>query len=535
MRLSSWFSQKNSVKGATSILIVTLTISNLLGALRDHYLAQKIPTDLLDTYYAAFRIPDLIFNILILGAVSSAFIPVFSRYLIQKRDGEANQLASSIATVGMSGIVIIVILTYLFLPSLIPIIVPSFSLEKQQLTLTLSRFLLFSPLFFGISYFLSALLNSYKRFLVTSLAPLLYNLSIIVSTILLSEKYGVYAIGWGVVTGAFLHMLIQFIPIKSLGIRLRFIWDTSSSSIKEVGRLMLPRSIGLGAMQILLLAFTAIASGLGPGSVAIFALADNIQTMPTVVFGTSISSALFPTLAESYSLGKLDDFNRYLEKAVISILFLLVPASVGVILLRIQIVRLVLGSGQFGWEQTVITSQVLGFFALSLVFSGLIPLFSRAFYALHNTRIPTYYAIITVFISIIIGYFATDFLGVSGLALAFSIGSLINCLLLYFALRKKLPEFNETVVWSSLTKIIIASSAMAISIQITKIAIGTLYDLSHFIEVAAQAGIAIAIGGAVYFAVTHVLGLTEVDLFGLNRLLGYFTGGNGENGKENTD
>lgn len=518
--MPNWFTQKNSVKGATSILVVTLTVSNILGLLRDHFLAQKVPADMLDTYYAAFRLPDLIFNTLILGAVSSAFIPIFSKYISNKDQEGAQKLASSTFTTGITLLILAVIALFFTMPYLIPLLVPDFSIEKQQATLNLSRLFLISPLFFGISYFFSAILNSYKRFFVSSLAPLVYNLSIIVATIGFADRYGIYSVAYGVIIGAVLHMLVQLLPVKNLGIRLHLLWDTTSSDIRKVGRLMIPRSIGLGAMQIMLFIFTAIASGLGVGAVAIFNLADNIQTMPTVVFGTSIASALFPTLAESYSLGKFNDFSRYLEKAMITILFFLVPATVGIILLRVQIVRLILGSGHFGWHETVLTAQTLGVFAISLVFSGLVPLFARAFYALQNTKTPTIYSVIGVIVSVIFGLFFSKYFGIAGLAFGFSIGIFVNFVLLYFAIKKHIPDFSSVTIISSLAKIIIATVAMALAIQIAKISVGTIYDLDRFVEVATQVGVSVGIGIAVYFSVTYFLGLNNIKFIKLGRLFG---------------
>lgn len=528
-----FLSKENTIKAATGILVITLTLSNLLGVIRDHFLAQKITTNLLDTYYAAFRLPDLIFNVIILGAISSAFIPTFSNFIANKKDKEAQQLASSVLTVGMTLVIIAVVILYIFMPWLNKLLVPNFPPDKQLLTLKLSRLLLLSPILFALSYFFSAVLNSYKRFLASSLAPLFYNLSIIIATYYWGDRYNVYAVTWGVIIGVFFHMLIQLIPLPTLGIRLRLIWDTSSDAIRQVGRRMIPRSIGLGALQIMFVIFTSMASGMGVGAVAIFSLADNIQTMPTVVFGTSVASALFPTLAEKFSLGKMEDFSHHIERATVTILYYLVPATVAIILLRIQIVRLVLGSGHFGWQQTVLTAQTLGFFTLSIIFSGLIPLFARAFYALHDTRTPTYYAIVSVVVSLSCAFIFRLWIGVAGLALAFSIGSLINFVLLYFALKRQLTDFKSQAIWEKIPPIITGTIAMAIIIQIVKISMGTIYDLTRFYQVALQAGLATAAGVAIYFSVTYWLGFKEIKLLGIERVMGLFTGGsNGAARKE---
>jgi len=210
---------------------------------------------------------------------------------------------------------------------------------------------------------------------------------------------------------------------------------------------------------------------------------------------------------------------------------MLVPASIAIVLLRVQIVRLVLGSGHFGWGETVLTSQTLGFFALSLVFSGLIPLFSKAFYAVKNTKTPAIYAIITMLVTVGIAMVTSKYFGVAGLALAFSAGSLLNCSLLYYSLAKKIPSIDDPHIWTNLTKIIISSLVMAIAIQITKIAIGTIYDLDRFVEVAAQLIISLGIGAAVYFSITFLLGFRQIDFSKLENLISNLVGG--LNGKKN--
>lgn len=522
----SFLTKENTIKTATAILVATLALSNVLGVIRDHFLAQKIATDMLDTYYAAFRLPDLIFNVIILGAVSSAFIPTFSTLLSHNKKDEAHRLAQAVLTIGMVMVLGAILILFIFLPWLTHYLVPNFSPEKQQTTYQLSRLLLIPPIFFALSYFFSAVLNSCKRFMASSLAPLIYNVSIIVATFLYADAYGVYAVAWGVIIGAGLHMCVQLIPVRTLGLRLTVVWDTQSPSVRQVGRLMLPRSIGLGALQIMFVSFTSMASGLGMGAVAILSLADNIQTMPTVVFGTSVASALFPTLAQKYSMGKMDDFSKHIEKATTTILYYLVPTAIAVILLRIQIVRLVLGSGHFGWEQTVLTAQTLGFFALSMVFSGLIPLFTRSFYALHNTRAPTVYAIVSIVVSIVSALFFKQWFGVTGLALAFSLGSLTNFMLLYTSLKKQLPDLREDAIWEKIPPIIAGTIGMGIAIQITKFSIGTMLDpLDRFVKVAAQCGFAVMFGAAVYFALTYWLGFKDTQLLGFERILGFFTGG----------
>lgn len=513
LRLKELLNGKNSVKGATLILIITLLVSNFLGLIRDHFLAQKIPTSLLDTYYAAFRIPDLIFNTLILGSISAAFIPIFTSLISNKKTREAWQVTSSVINIALLLLVISLGILFFLMPYIVPLLVPKFDLARQEMTMSLSRIFLLSPILFGVSYIIGGVLNSFKRFMVYALAPLVYNASIILATVFFADKLGVFAVAYGVVIGAGLHLLVQIPTVIKLGFKYYPLMLWRNFNVRKIAKLMVPRSLGLGAMQIMLLVYTAIASTLTPGSVAVFNLADNIQTMPTVVFGTSFSTAIFPTLSEAFSLQKIDDYCRYIWRSIRAILFILIPISVGFIILRAQIVRIILGSGFFGWQQTIDTANTLGWFAISLVAQGLIPLLAKAFYAQRDSRTPTIISIISVVFSIIFAYILVKFLGVPGLALAFSIASFINVFLLYFILRKKIIELKnqEKLLWVFLGKVLLATIIMTVLVQLSKYWLGTWVNMQSGWGVLTQTIGAIAVGITAYLVITHYFHCEEIQ------------------------
>jgi len=510
-KVANFLNQKNTVTSASVILIITLFLSNVLGVLRDHYLTQKIVTDDLSVYYAAFRIPDFIFNILILGAITSAFIPVFTNLITRKKEQEAWLVASSVINIAIILLVGIAIILAVTMPWLMPFVIPGFSEEKKELATQLARIMLFSPIFFGLSYIFSGILNSFKRFTVYALAPLVYNLTIILGTIFLADSAGIKGIAFAVVVGAFLHFLIQ-LPIAS---KLGFNWtpkiDWKHWGVKRIGLLMIPRALALGASQIMLWIFTAMASFLGSYSIAAYNLADNIQTMPMVVFGTSFATAIFPTLSEAVSADRLDEFKIQIIKTMRTVLFFLVPMTVIFILLRTQMVRILYGSGHFGWEQTITTANTLGYFAISLVFTGLNPLFSRAYFALHNTKIPMISTFSGALISVLLGKLLAPSMGVSGLALAFSIGSAISFIFLYVPLIKKVNFRLSGDFCLFLTKILVASILMGLVIQGTKNIISGLVNMHTFLGIAAQTLTALIVGLAVYIGLCLILRCEEVS------------------------
>lgn len=502
----------NSVKGATVILVITLFFSNILGMVRDHYIAQKIPTTLLDAYYAAFRIPDLIFNLLILGAISAAFIPIFTGYISRKEEKEAWHVANSFLNLSILVLIIFSIILALIMPYIIPLIVPDFGPDKQALTVKLARLMLFSPILFGVSYTLGGILNSYKRFFIYSIAPLVYNLCIILATIFLADKYSVYGLVIGVLVGAFLHMIIQLPLVGKLGYRHKFVFDWRDTGVRKIFFLMIPRSIGLGATQIMLLVYTSIASTLAAGSVAIYNLADNIQTMPVVVFGVSFATAVFPNLSEAISLKDNSKFVNYVWRGIRTILFLLIPSGIGIILLRAQITRLILGSGYFGWQQTVDTANTLGCLAISLFAQGIVALLARAFYALHDTKIPMATSIVSIVVSIILGYILAPIMGIVGLGLAFSIGSIANALILYILIRNEVKQIRvqEKTIFTFIVKIIIASCVMALVVQIIKNVSANYVYMDRFWGVFVQTALAIIFGGGAYLILTYLFKLEEI-------------------------
>ncbi|AKM82394.1 TPA: murein biosynthesis integral membrane protein MurJ [Candidatus Berkelbacteria bacterium] len=510
-KISKALNRQNSLASASIILIITLFISNILGVFRDHFLTQKIPTDILSTYYAAFRIPDFIFNLLILGAIASAFIPVFTTLITQKKNEEAWQVANSIINIAMLVLVIFITTLFITMPFLVPLVVPGFDEEKQRIVTSLARIMLGSPLFFGLSYIVGGILNSHKRFLAYSLAPLIYNVSIIVGAIFFADKYGIVAIAYAVVVGAFLHLMIQLPSAIKLGFRYQPKIYWKHWGVKRIGIMMFPRSIALGANQIMLLIFTAIASGLGGFSVAIYTLADNIQTLPVVVFGTSFATAVFPSLSEAISQNKQTVFVDHLKKTMRIIIFLLIPVTAGLFLLRTEIVRLILGSGFFGWQQTITTANTLGILALSLVFSGLTPLFFRAFYALHNTKLPMVIMLINVIFSIVLGKLFSINMGVLGLALGYAIGDVIGAVIAYALLRRKVTISNEKEIFFFVLKVVLATLIMSIAIQEAKVLSGIFVDMQRFWGVLAKTSIGLGVGISVYSLTCWIFGCEEIQ------------------------
>jgi len=518
-RIASFFSKENSIRGASVILIITYALSNVLGLFRDRFLARNISTSDLDIYYAAFRIPDFIFNVVILGAITSAFIPVFSDFLGLNKKEEGYKVANYLINLAMVLMFALAIIFFFAMPWLIHL-VAEFDPARMQETVKYSRMLMLLPIFFSLSYITGGILNTMKRFVAYSIAPLVYNIAIIVGAFFFAPKFGLVGVIVLVIIGSFLHFLIQFISALQLGYRYQPIISFASPSIKRIIRLMVPRTISMGASQILLLLFTRIASALMVGSVAAFSLANNIVTMPVAVLGTTFSTAIFPTLASKISENKPEEFYFYLNRALRAIGYVLIPSTVIFILLRAQIVRLILGSGKFTWDDTRTTALTLGFLSISIVAQGLIPMLSKAFYALKNTRTPMFISIATMAVSVALAFPLSHSYGIAGLALTFSLGNFFNAIALFYFLQKKYKKVLDRNLLSSYLQVALISLIMGAAIWSSAHLIANYVDMTRFVGVFIQAGSSAFIGVVVFVGLSMLFKLEEMKWVFTRRING---------------
>ena len=397
--------QINSITVAALLIALSSLVSRFLGIFRDRILAGEFGAgDTLDVYYAAFRIPDFIFNLLVLGALSAGFIPIFTSLIKSRSKGEPNkskfseikkifskhddgwELANNVLNLLVISLVVLSGLGIIFAPWIIKMIAPGFGPEKQLLTVGLTRIMFLSPIFLSISSVFGGILQSYKRFFVYSLSPIMYNIGIIIGALYFVPQWGIYGLAWGVVFGALLHLLIQVPTVYLLGYRYRPRIDFHNKHLRKIGIMMIPRTMSLAITQVNLLVITVIASTLASGSLAIFNFANNLQSFPIGIFGISFAVAAFPTLAAvAFDRKKLVyNFSHIFRQ----ILFFIIPATIFLYALRAQIIRVILGTGQFDWEDTILTINTLGFFTISLFAQATIPLLVRVYFARQNSKTP---------------------------------------------------------------------------------------------------------------------------------------------------
>ena len=501
-----------SVNAAAFTIAVAGILSRLLGLFRDRILAANFGAgDTLDIYYAAFRVPDLIYNLLILGALSAAFIPVFTGLMAHEKKDDAWQLANGLLSFAISVLILICLFFAIFTPYLMRLITPGFPAEKLESAIQLTRIMFLSPIFLGISGIFGGILNSLKRFLIYSLAPIFYNLGIIAGAVFLFPLLGISGLAWGVVLGAFFHMLVQYPTVKMSGFRFSLVFDFKNSHLKKVLTLMVPRTMGLAVTQVNLLIVTIIASTLTAGSLAIFNFANNLQSFPLGIFSIPFALAVFPVLSHAAAKKDLKVFVESFSQTFRQILFFVIPSTVLILVLRAQIVRVILGSGRFDWEDTILTFQALAIFSISLFAQGLVPLLARSFYAWHNTKIPFVTGIASEAVNLVLAIFLSRRYGVLGLVWAFSIASMVNMFLLFLILRAKLGRLDDRNIINTTAKISLAAIAAGAAAQLAKYFTSFYIDLDTFRGIFSQLVIASAVGLATYFAVSHYLKLPELQ------------------------
>jgi len=451
------FSPQGSVLSAATIIMLMVVASRILGLVRQRTLVHFFAPDELSLFFAAFRLPDLVFEVLVFGTFSSAFIPVFAKAL-KKGRREAWEIAGTITNLGLIVFTFLAAVVIVFAGNLYGFFAPGFSLEHREQIVSLTKVLFAAQGFFVVSYVLTAVLESSRRFLIPALAPLFYNLGIIVGTLLLAPKMGLLGPTIGVVIGASLHFLIQLPLAVKLGFRFSPRLKITES-VRKIGKLALPRIVEVSFLQISKTVELFLASLISTASYTYFTFGNTLQLLPVGLFGTSIAKAALPTLARQGD--KPDEFRRTLFGALYQIVFLVLPVATVLIVLRIPLVRLIFGTDIFSWEDTVQTGMVVSAFAFGVVFQATAALLARGFYALHDTKTPVAISLSAIVLVISVDFILIKGLGfpVWGLAAAFSLGSFLQASLLFFLINKKIGDGSFFKLLSPIAKSIVASLA----------------------------------------------------------------------------
>jgi putative peptidoglycan lipid II flippase len=511
-----WGTRRKRVSLVRSAGIVAgaFVASRLLGLLREVILAREFGTsEDLSAYISAFRIPDLLFLVVMAGAFGSAFIPVFSGLLGDGEDDAAWRLASVVLNISGTAVLLISGATWLAAPQLVALVVaPDASPAAQELTTETMRLLLFSPIFLGFGIAAKGILEGQDLFTLPALAPIVYNASTILGALLLGPRIGVFGVAIGVVAGAIGFLLIQIPGLVRSGMRYHFTFDPRALGVDEVGHLLAPRLVGQAAFQINFIAVTSLAWRTGEQSVAALNYAWQLLMLPHGVLALSISTVILPTLSRLWQAGEHDRFRTTLLDAMRPLLFLSLPAAVVLFAFRVSIVQTLFQTGAFSAESTALVAAPLAFLAAGLVSYAVVEALTRAFYAMHDTRTPVIAGIAIVVLNVVLGVALLDALGLVALALALTASTTVEAIILVVILERRLGRLGaDSAPWVLRVAVATAVTAFVAGLLGPPLAEATMPGSAPRLLQVAIFLLALGVAAAVYLGVAWILRIPELS------------------------
>lgn len=509
------YSRQTSILSGAVIIMATVLVSKVLGLIRDRLLAATFSPETVALFFAAFRIPDLLFQLLIFGTLSVAFIPVFSEYMERKGRNEAFKLAQSILNSTLLILIIITIITYFFITPLTSLIVPGFTKDQQFQTANLTRIILLGQIILAVGLFFIGVLQSFQRFIIPALAGVFYNFGIILGIIILAKPFGIFGAAFGVIIGAILHMLVQLPLILSLGFRFS-LGRLFHKGVLEIGKLTSVRTLGLAAEQVNETVGVILASIISTASVTYLTFAQHLQLVPISLFGATIAQAALPVLSSERARGRIEEFKTTLLTTLHQILFLALPAAAILIVLRIPAVRLTFGASQFDWPSTVLTGKTLAYLSIGLVSQAVSLLLVRSFYALKDTKTPVLVSFATVILNIMLSFYFVIILhlDVGFLGLAFSLANIFSATCLFLTLHFKVGGFDLKQLFIPLVKMIMATAIMGVALYVPiKLLDQVIFDTTRTVNLLVLTGISSVFALSVYVALVAFLKVRELQTF----------------------
>ncbi len=535
-RLIAKFSQGTYSMHKAALLIAALSlVAQVLAVVRDKILAHEFGANAdLSLYYAAFRIPDMVYASLSSLMAAIIVLPILTA-AYQVSDDRARKVIDSLCTVFIALGIVVCSVLYFLMPYLTQYVVPGFSVDDQNKLAHLSQMLLLSPLLLGVSNLVGSILQMKKNFFFYSLAPVLYNIGIIIGIFLFVPKFGIQGVVYGVILGAVLHIAIQIPAAYVYGLAPRITHLVDWSLIREVFFVSVPRILTLLCIQLSQTFLIAQTTFITAGSVAVLSLAFNIQAVPLILIGLSYSVAAFPVISE-YS-EKKDFLNVWLSirNAIRHLIFWSVPIMCFVMVLRAHIVRILYGSGAFDWTDTRLTAAVLAAMIIALTFQTMSLLLMRALYALHQVYSQLFAqmgALFVVYIVVTYGtvawnshpsmqYFFEALFRIEGLfgtqilviGFAHAIGAITLTVGLMGILKKNVVQVQFRTLRTVVGQVLGASIIGATVTYITLVFVQQYLSLNTFVGVLGSTIIAFIPGGLAWFTILYILGSTELQEF----------------------
>lgn len=504
-------SRQTNIFTAASFIILTTILSQILGILKYRLLVSLFgASSNLGVFFAAFRIPDFVFQVVIAGALSASFIPIFTEYLSHGKKQEAFRFTSSLINIGLIFFTLVSVAIIVFSYQLCALIAPGFSKQELILMSNLMIIIQLSQVFFILGTIFTATLQSFQHFVIPGIASAFYNFGIILGLAIFSSFFGlgIYGATIGVLVGSILFCLVQLPALDVTGFRFSGVFDISAGIIK-LARLMIPRSATLIIGQIAATANVFFASFISARSLVIFDLAQTLAAAPVFLLGQSIAQASFPAL--SLKSESKSEFSAIFTSSFNQIIYLTLPISAILIVLRIPIVRLFFGASKFDWMATVDTGLTLAYFAVSLTANALIPLLLRAFYAYKDSKTPLIITLFSVGFNIILSYILIlqYHLPIYYLGLSFSLSSILGVIVMTAFLDRKFVLPKREIITSFL-KIFISSVVMGAALYVPiKLLDQLVFDTTRTINLLILTGIASSFGLIAYIFFTWLFDIKE--------------------------
>lgn len=492
------------------IVSATFLASRFLGWVRLLVIGNlAVPLADLDSFFAAFRIPDLIFQLVAAGALGSALIPIVAGLLATDEERRAWRVVSTVANLMLVSLVVLAVALFVAAPAVVPMITPGFEPAQMDRTIELTRIMLLSPIFLALGSVATSVLNAAGRFGVAAVAPVVYNIAIIAAALVLAPRFGVEGLAVGVVLGSLGHLIVQSRAIGRIGFRYVPTIDLADPVARMALKLMAPRALGLGAGQVTFVVVTSLASTLQAGAITAYNVAFTLLQIPIGVIGVPLGTVVFPSLSREVALGNVQEYLSLLTRALRLLIYTMLPIGGLLALLRQPVVTVLFP--RFDAAAVDLTADTLLYFLVGLTAHALIAVLARAFYARQDTRTPVAAAILAVAINTTLAVLLVGPLGLSGIAIAIAIAAWVEALVLFALLERLLPGFGlaglvRVAVEAALGTIVATAVGLGVITAIDGVVGPTPGRLALVAE-----GIAVAAAfGLAYLAVSLALRIPEL-------------------------
>jgi len=507
------FSASSTVASAAFIVGAMSLLSRVAGLVRDRILIGAFggqSGNVLDVYYQSFRLPDLLFQLLVVGAISASFIPVFTKSWVADDKARAWKYTNNVLHFVLLIFIVISGLVIAFAPWIAPALAPTWTPEKQEAVADMTRIIFLGQLFFAASIVFGSILQGTKRFFLPAFAPIVYNAGIILGALFIVPITGPIGLAWGVVLGSFLHMLVQLIGAISVGYRYQPYLQLRDPDLILTAKQTIPRVLGLAVNQVEFLLMSVLAATIADGAVRDFNLAYTLNFVPIGIVAVSYAIAAYPTFCERSAVQDMAGLRASFSLTMRQVMFYMIPATVLFLLLRAQLVRVVYGADGLDWASTILIADTLAIFAISFFAQAANFILVRMYYALEDTLTPFVIALFGGILAVGTALPLSHAYGMFGLAIAFSGAAMIQTAFLWVFLHHKIGGLDEKKILYSVFVFSLSGILSAFATQGAKYAIVRYITLDTFANVFLQFMLASFVGGGIYLLAAYFLKSPEL-------------------------